>query len=113
MRDVGRYVRERWVAFLLWAVSAAMAASALTGEQGLLQVIHLRQHLAAADERNFGLLQSIDQIQGQLQALREDDRELARVARKRLSLTQPGEVLYRLPGEERPLPRAASDGAAR
>lgn len=91
----------------LLAVAAALAASLLGGDRGLLRVRALRAELAVANDENFALMQEIERLRRQVHDVRTDDTVLERLARRRLSLAREGETIYQL----QPARRAGPTGA--
>ena len=86
--------RGHWVALLLWLGFAVTLARALHGPRGLEGLLNLRAELRAVRTRDGELLQQSTDLREALRRLRDDERELERVARSRLRLTRPGETLY-------------------
>lgn len=77
-------------------LAAVMVASAVGGERGLGRALELERELAEINAASFGRIQEIDEMRGQLGRIRSDDRELEKVARRKLHLVQKGDVLYRI-----------------
>jgi cell division protein FtsB len=106
--DWFQLARRHWLALLLAGTGLALGFSGLRGERGLPGVAELRRELDEIEAESFQLLQQGHEARRRLDALRDDDRELERVARQR-HLVRPGEVLY-VPDDRR---RPASPGTSR
>lgn len=85
---------------------------ALTGLRSVADFSSLRQELTQLKSQSFDLLQAGHAARLQLQALQAEDAELERVARSKLQLVRPGEVLYvpEDPRRSRVPPRASLAG---
>lgn len=87
-------LRQHWLALLLGGAGVLLGISGLRGERGLAGIADLRGELEAIQNESFQLLQASHDARARLRALREDDRELEKVARHRLKLARPGETIY-------------------
>jgi cell division protein FtsB len=96
------FVRQSWLAVVLFAVAGALLASAAWSERGLGRVWQLQAELEEAQDRNFRLLQQVSTLRREL--ARTDDARIEHLARRYLGMVRPGEVLYRVP--------PSTDGAA-
>jgi cell division protein FtsB len=86
--------RQHWLALLLGGAGVLLGLSGLRGERGLAGISDLRSELETIQAESFQLLQASHESRARLRALKEDDRELERVARHRLKLARPGETIY-------------------
>lgn len=84
-------VRRYWFALLLLGAGVFLA---LTGLRSVANVASLHQELTQLKSQSFDLVQAGHEARLQLQALQTEDAELERVARSKLQLVRPGEVLY-------------------
>jgi cell division protein FtsB len=105
--------RRHWVAILLAGAGIGLFASGLRGYRGVAGVVELRRELGEMESESFDLVQQDHEARRRLDALREDDHELERVARQQLHLVRPGEVLYVLEDQRHPRPDACAEEQAR
>jgi cell division protein FtsB len=113
VRSVLEFARGRWLALSLFAVSAAMLVSAVSGERGLIRIRALEGELRATNEQNFQLVQAINSLRQKLRLVREDDATLERLARRRWPLVRDGEILYRIAPETLAAQRSQDGGSGR
>ena len=97
-------MRQRLAIVAAVGVSAALVVAILFGSRGLLRLRALTNEEAVIKQRIAGLLLENQRLRTQLHALRSDDRYLERLAREQLGFVRPGEVVYRFPSPDRPLP---------
>jgi cell division protein FtsB len=96
-QEMGGWVelaRHHWLALVLGGAGVVLGVSGLRGERGLGGIADLSGELEDIQTESFQLLQAGHEARARLRALREDDRELERVARHRLQLARPGETIY-------------------
>ena len=108
MPDWLQLARRHWVAILLAGAGLGLFASGLRGYRGVAGVVELRRELGEIESESFDLVQQGHEARRRLDALREDDHELERVARQQLHLVRPGEVLYVREGQRHPARPGAS-----
>lgn len=106
-------LRRSWLAVLLLSIALVLLISAAKGERGLERVYQLERDLEEAGERNFRLVQQIEQMRHRLHAVRTDDATLERLARRNLGMVRPGEVLYQVLPQPTARGGVAADGSAR
>lgn len=97
--------------FLLSLVfSAILFALFFVGDRGFLQVRRQRAQLAAAQEEVAKLDAENRKLEAEVTALKNDPQALEKVAREKLGLAKPGEVVVILPEgwERRVRPEAAN-----
>lgn len=106
-------LRRSWLAVLLLSIALVLLISAAKGERGLERVYQLERDLEEAGERNFRLVQQIEQMRHRLHAVRTDDATLERLARRNLGMVRPGEVLYQVLPQPTARGGVAADGSVR
>lgn len=88
-----------WVNRILFALLVAGALAFLPDRLPLAvaqteDLERVRAERDALAERNAGLREDIRQLRGEIDALKTDPREVARIAREDLNLVRPGEVVF-------------------
>jgi len=78
------------------AFIVTLAVLAITGEHGLFHLLKLRDEQRNLERIAFHLQQNNEQLRHRIAQLQTDDRYIERVARDRLGLVRPGEIVYRL-----------------
>lgn len=90
------------------ALLALFGAAAVLGDNGLVRLRELERAQAALEQRAFALQQANEQLREHVRRLESDDVLLEKLARERLGLVRPGEIVYRLrPRAAAPTPAAA------
>jgi len=75
---------------------ALFAAAAVFGDHGLMHLLQLDRSRREVEEIAFQLQQKNERLRQRARRLLSDDLYLEKVARERLGLVKPGEVVYRL-----------------
>lgn len=73
----------------------ALGVFAVYGEHGLLHLRRLQIEQRLLEQTTFELQQHNEQLREHLRKLENDDLYLERIARERLGLVHPGEIVYR------------------
>lgn len=97
-------MRETGGRVLTWglaAMIAAVAGSALFGDDGLTRLLELRALRQELGEAAMASLRQNDLLRQEIRALRDDPRVLEARARRQLGLVRPNEVVYRFDGDRR------------
>jgi cell division protein FtsB len=100
------FLRRSWLAVGLFTAAGILLLSAARGERGLARVLQLQREVEAINDRNFHLVQEINELREQQASVRDDPATVERLARRHLSMVRPGEVLYHVPP---PAPGASSE----
>jgi cell division protein FtsB len=78
------------------AALCTLAVFAVYGEHGLLHLVRLQGEQRALEQTAFQLQQQNEKLRIHITKLQTDDRYLERLARERLGLVRPGEIVYRV-----------------
>jgi cell division protein FtsB len=78
------------------AAIIALAVLAVTGEHGMLHLIKLREEQHGVERFAFQLQQSTEHLRQHIWKVQNDDRYIERLARDRLGLVRPDEMVYRV-----------------
>jgi cell division protein FtsB len=81
---------------------AAVAGSALLGDDGIARLVRLRAERQELGESAVRWLQANAALRAQIVRLRSDPKHLEALGRKRLGLVRPDEVIYRFDSGEAP-----------
>ncbi len=73
-----------------------LVVAAVDGEHGLIHLLRMRSEQTALEHTAFDLQQQNEQLRQRIQRLRSDDHYLEQLARERLGLVKPGEIMYRV-----------------
>ena len=96
---MARRSQQRAWRSLVWApVLAVLAAAAILGfdrETGILPILELRSQLGRASERVLRLEQERQRLTQRVQGLRSDPFHIESVARSKLGMVRPNEVVVR------------------
>ena len=85
------------------------------GDRGLLRINHLHRDLDEMQGKLQGLKDENDKLKREIAALQSDRRYLESIARRDFGLVRSNEVIYQFPGQERqpaPAPASAAPEAA-
>ena len=80
---------------------AAVASSALIGSDGVTRLLHLRTERQELGQAAVERLQANASLRAEIARLRADPRYLEALARKRLGLVKPDEMVYRFVDQDR------------
>jgi cell division protein FtsB len=83
------------MALTLLVGAFAVALMALFGDESYGRLRSLSSSISAQKEINSGLEDKVGKLQNEIAALRFDDQELERRARKDLGLARPNELIFR------------------
>jgi len=85
--------RRRWP-WLIAAIIIGTLVAASSGDHGLARLVRLRAEHARIDTRNAEIASDNDRLRTEVKLLREDRREIERIAREELGMARPGEQVY-------------------
>jgi len=77
------------------ALIALFAVAAVYGDHGLAHLLRMRAEQHELERMVFERQQRNEQARERLRKLQGDDRYIEKVARERLGLAKPGEIIYR------------------
>lgn len=80
---------------------AGLVAAGVYGQHGALHLMRMRADQAALEHSAFQWQQRNEQLRGHIARLESDDLYLERIARERLGLARPDELIYRDPTVQR------------
>ncbi len=80
----------------------AFAVSTVLGPQGLSSLTRMRAEYNQLNRSVTELQADNERLQARIQQLESDDRYIEKIARERLGLVKPGEVVYRFDTPARP-----------
>jgi cell division protein FtsB len=86
---------QRWPVYLIGALIVLLSVVTLVGERGALHLWRLRGEKVRLDEQNYRLQKENESLRRRVQSIRNDDDYLEKLAREELSMTRPGEIIYR------------------
>ncbi|MCK6554200.1 septum formation initiator family protein [Candidatus Binatia bacterium] len=72
-----------------------LATAAVFGDNGLVRLRELQRALTSLEQRAFQLQQSNEQMREHIRRLESDDALIEKLARERLGLVKPGDLVYR------------------
>lgn len=75
---------------------ALFVVAAVSGDHGLIHVLHLQTQQRELEQTTFQLQQRNEHLRERIQRLQSDDRYIEKLARERLGLVKPGEIIYRV-----------------
>ena len=84
--------RAFWAAFLVVAVY--LLVPMVLGDMGIVQYLKMRRTYDSLQQEIRHLTEQNEAIENEVRALRSDPVEIERLARARLGLVRPGEVVY-------------------
>jgi cell division protein FtsB len=73
-----------------------LAAAAVFGDRGLVHLEELQRTRQQLEETAFQLQQQNEQLRQRVRRLHEDNLYIEKLARERLGLVKPGDIVYRL-----------------
>jgi cell division protein FtsB/cell division protein DivIC len=76
------------------AILIATLTAASAGEHGLVRLYRLRAEHGRINARNAEIASDNERIRAEVKLLREDRREIERIAREELGMARPGERIY-------------------
>ncbi len=85
--------RRRWP-WLLLSILIVTAATAASGDHGLVRLYRMRAEYARVVARNAEIESDNERLRTQVRLLREDRRSIERIAREELGMARPGELIY-------------------
>ncbi len=90
-------------------LSGLMLLVAVFSKEGFLTVREFEKELGALVQKNRELERENKRLIGQIKALKSDPFEVERLAREKLNLVRPGEVVYQIvpPGTGQPAPTSS------
>jgi cell division protein FtsB len=98
--------KARWL--LAAVVVALLLCGAVFGDHGVFHLTRLRVEQRDLEDVAFELQQRNDRLRSRIDRLRDDDLYLEKLARERLGMTRPNEVIYRV----LPTPSPSATGAS-
>ena len=110
--ELGRKLRRQAMLFILYSFFIAGLVAALVGKGGLLDLLRLHGDLGTARAELLEQQRRVEQLRFQVERLRSDPAALERVAREKLGLAKPGEVVFLLPPSEADSPGSHSGADA-
>jgi len=103
--------RFRRAAFLALAlVFIALLVHQIFGEHGYMAMRRQRKELEALQQQIQQLQQENQQLEKQIEELKSDPKAIEKLAREKMRLARPGEIIYVLP-EKAPEPEAPASAA--
>ena len=90
------HFRHHVFLMLLLLVGLATLLLSFGGDQGLLQVIHLKRQKAALNARIQVLDQENEKLRSEVWRLQNDPLAVEQIAREKLGLVRPGEKVLRV-----------------
>jgi len=91
---------------LAGAALLLLATAAVFGDNGFVHLRELQHAQAQLEHRVFELQQTNEQLREHVRRLESDDVLLEKIARERLGLVHPGEIIYRVRPSTAPAPAA-------
>jgi cell division protein FtsB len=70
--------------------------AAVYGDHGLIHLLHMQSEQRNLQQMAFELAQQNEELRQRIRRLQSDDRYIEKVARERLGLAKPGEIIYRV-----------------
>ncbi|HVB98673.1 MAG TPA: septum formation initiator family protein [Candidatus Dormibacteraeota bacterium] len=99
--------RLEWLVYTLAAlILAALLVDGVFGAHGLIATYRLRLQVKQTQQKTNQLNQENQEFTGQVQQLKSDPSAIERVARQKMGLVKPGELVFKLP-----MKRPANAGA--
>jgi len=92
-------VKHKGVIAIGFAVVSFAAASMIFGDSGYLELQRARQQQRNLEQYAFELQQNNEEMRHRVTLLQSDMRFLERLARERLGLVRPDEIVYVVDGE--------------
>jgi cell division protein FtsB len=89
-------VKYKGRAALCAAALVAFVAAAVYGDHGLMHLLRMHREQRRLEQRIFALEQRNEQLHQRIQRLQADDHYIEQLARERLGLVKPGEIIYRV-----------------
>lgn len=80
---------------LVGAAIVLLATAAVFGDNGLVRLREFEGAQAALEQRAFQLQQANEEMREHIRRLESDDTLIEKLARERLGLVRPGEIVYR------------------
>ncbi|MGH7923610.1 MAG: FtsB family cell division protein [Candidatus Binatus sp.] len=88
-------LRREWLSLIFGGVLVLLVLSALLGNLGPRDLLVLRSHRAALEERRNQLAADNAAFRTRVQKLRSDDRYIERLIRRELGYARPDELVYK------------------
>jgi len=88
-------LRREWLSLIFGGVLAMLLLSAALGNLGPRDLVALRSHRAALEERRNQLAADNVAFRTRVQKLRSDDRFIERLIRRELGYARPDELVYK------------------
>ena len=102
---------QRNAIYFLLLVCIALIVHEIFGQHGFL-AMRRQQKEAEALQQKLQLLQQENlELEKQINALRSDPKAIERVARERMRMARPGEIIYTLPEKETKRPSPDTTGS--
>jgi cell division protein FtsB len=100
------------VLILLVIVCVMVIVREVYGPNGYLTYRRQRQEHRALEQRISELRRENQQLENQVKALKSDPKAIERVARERMHLARPGEIIYIVSGDSGKPPGSAANSSA-
>jgi cell division protein FtsB len=88
---------RRLVFLVVFGVTISFGARTLLGEQGLVGWLRMEAEAARLEARVKAMRADLDAERAQVRDLRYGTQSIERIAREKLGMAMPGEVIYLLP----------------
>jgi len=86
--------KATWIACVV--ALALFIVAAIFGDHGLMHVLRLRDDQRQLERLAFELAQRNEQLRARIRRLQTEDWYVEKLARERLGMTRPGELVYRV-----------------
>ena len=102
---------QRNAIYVLVLLCIALLVHEVFGQHGFLSMRRQQKEVQTLQEQLQQLQQKNLELEKQINALRSDPKAIERVARERMRMARPGEIIYTLPdkGTKGPPPAASPD----
>lgn len=113
---VNRYARRKRIERILYTLAAlilvALVLDGVFGSHGLIATYRLRLQVRQAQQKTEQLTRENQEFAGQVRQLKSDPSAIERVAREKMGLVKPGELVFKLPAKPSANPSASPSGNA-